>query len=94
MKKYISILLTLTILFSLSSEAFAIDTSKVDVTLEGVGNYLYETVKEPAVSKAFEQKDRYSPCTNGLCNRHCRRQSVVNHTFSSYELYDGIFEGF
>ena len=49
MKKYISILLTLTILFSLSSEAFAIDTSKVDVTLEGVGNYLYETVKEPAV---------------------------------------------
>lgn len=49
MKKYISILLILTILFSLSSEAFAIDTSKVDVTLEGVGNYLYETVKEPAV---------------------------------------------
>lgn len=49
MKKYISILLTLTILFSLSSEAFAIDTSKVDVTLEGVGKYLYETVKEPAV---------------------------------------------
>ncbi len=49
MKKFISILLTLTIFFSLSSEAFAFDTDKVDVTLESVGNYLYKTVKNPAV---------------------------------------------
>ncbi len=49
MKKIISILLTLIFLFSLSSEVFALDTDKVDVTLERVGNYLYETVKEPTV---------------------------------------------
>ncbi len=49
MKKFISILLTLTILFSLSSEVLAFDNNKVDVTLESVGNYLYETVKEPIV---------------------------------------------
>jgi len=49
MKKYISILLTLTILFSLSLSAFAYDTNKVNATLESVGNYLYETVKEPQV---------------------------------------------
>ncbi len=49
MKNFISILLTLTILFSLSLEVFAFDTDKVDVTLESVGNYLYETVKEPMV---------------------------------------------
>ncbi len=49
MKKVISILLTLTILFSISSEVFAFDTDKVYVTLESVGNYLYETVKEPIV---------------------------------------------
>ena len=50
MKKFISILLTLTILFSLSSEVFAFDKNKVNVTLESVGNYLYETVKEPIVA--------------------------------------------
>ncbi len=50
MKKFISILLSFTILFSLSSEVFAFDTDKVDATLESVGNYLYETVKEPTVS--------------------------------------------
>ncbi|MBE7022144.1 MAG: hypothetical protein E7414_02870 [Ruminococcaceae bacterium] len=50
MKKFISILLTLTILFSISSAAFAFDTDKVDVALESVGNYLYETVKEPIVA--------------------------------------------
>lgn len=49
MKKFISLLLTLTILLSLSSTAFAFDTDKVDVTLESVGNYIYETVKEPIV---------------------------------------------
>lgn len=49
MNKFISVLLTLTIIFSLSSEAFAFDSAKVDVTLERVGNYLYETVKEPIV---------------------------------------------
>lgn len=49
MKKFISILLTLTILFSLSSEGFAFDDDKVDVTLESVGNYLYKTVKNPIV---------------------------------------------
>ncbi len=49
MKKVTSILLTLTILFSLSSEVLAFDNNKVDVTLESVGNYLYETVKEPIV---------------------------------------------
>ncbi len=49
MKKFISILLSFTILFSLSSEVFAFDTDKVNVTLERVGNYLYETVKEPIV---------------------------------------------
>ena len=49
MKKFIGILLTLTIIFSLSSEVFAFDTDKVNVTLESVGNYLYKTVKEPIV---------------------------------------------
>ena len=49
MKKFISILLSFTILFSLSLSAFAFDTDKVNVTLESVGNYLYETVKEPIV---------------------------------------------
>ena len=49
MKKFISILLSFTILFSLSLSAFAYDTNKVNVTLESVGNYLYETVKEPIV---------------------------------------------
>ena len=50
MKKFISVLLTLTILFSLSSEVFAYDKNKVNATLESVGNYLYETVKEPIVA--------------------------------------------
>ena len=49
MKKFISILLTLTILFSLSSEVFAFDNDKADAICESVGNYLYETVKEPVV---------------------------------------------
>ena len=49
MNKFISILLTLIIAFSLSPQVFACDTDKVDVTLESVGNYLYETVKEPIV---------------------------------------------
>ena len=49
MKKFIGIILTLSILFSLSSEVLAFDISKVDATLESVGNYLYETVKEPQV---------------------------------------------
>ena len=49
MKKYISILLALTILFSLSSTVFAFDINKAAATLESVGNYLYETVKEPIV---------------------------------------------
>ncbi|MBR5614502.1 MAG: S-layer homology domain-containing protein [Clostridia bacterium] len=49
MKRFISILLTLMIIFSLSSQAFAFDKDKVDVTLESVGNYLYETVKKPIV---------------------------------------------
>lgn len=49
MKKFIGIILTLSILFSLSSEVLAFDISKVNATLESVGNYLYETVKEPQV---------------------------------------------
>ena len=49
MKKIISIFLSFTILFNLSLSAFAYDTNKVNVTLESVGNYLYETVKEPIV---------------------------------------------
>ena len=49
MKKFISILLTLTILLSLSSKVFAFDADKADVILENVGNYLYESVKEPIV---------------------------------------------
>ena len=49
MKKNISIFLSFTILFSLSLSAFAYDTNKVNATLESVGNYLYETVKEPQV---------------------------------------------
>ncbi len=49
MKKFISILLILTIFFSLSSKVFAFDTDKIDVTLQSVGNYLYETVKEPII---------------------------------------------
>ena len=49
MKKIISIFLSFTILFSLSLSAFAYDTNKVNATLESVGNYLYETVKEPQV---------------------------------------------
>ena len=50
MKKIISIFLSFTILFSLSLSAFAYDTNKVNATLESVGNYLYETVKEPQVA--------------------------------------------
>ena len=50
MKKIISIFLSFTILFSLSSGVLAFDISKVDATLESVGNYLYETVKEPQVA--------------------------------------------
>ncbi len=49
MKKFIGIILTLSILFSLSSEVLAFDNNKVNATLESVGNYLYETVKEPQV---------------------------------------------
>ena len=49
MKKFIGIILTLSILFSLSSGALAFDNNKVNATLESVGNYLYETVKEPQV---------------------------------------------
>ena len=49
MKKFLSILLTLTMLFSFSFEAFASGSDNVNVTLESVGNYLYETVKEPTV---------------------------------------------
>ena len=49
MKKIIAILLTLASLFGLSSEVFAFDTDKVNFTLESVGDYLYETVKEPIV---------------------------------------------
>ena len=50
MKKFIGIILTLSILFSLSLSAFAYDTNNVNATLESVGNYLYETVKEPQVA--------------------------------------------
>ena len=50
MKKFIGIILTLSILFSLSSGALAFDNNKVNATLESVGNYLYETVKEPQVA--------------------------------------------
>ena len=49
MKKFIGIILTLSILFSLSSGTLAFDNNKVNATLESVGNYLYETVKEPQV---------------------------------------------
>ena len=49
MKKFIGIILSLSILFCLSSEVLAFDISKVDTTLESVGIYLYETVKEPQV---------------------------------------------
>ena len=49
MKKFIGIILTFSILFSISSEVLAFDNNKVDTTLESVGNYLYETVKEPQV---------------------------------------------
>ncbi len=49
MKKFIGIILSLSILFSISLSAFAYDTNKVNATLESVGNYLYETVKDPQV---------------------------------------------
>ena len=45
MKKAISIILTLTVLFSLQIQVFAYDIDR----LESVGNYLYETVKNPVV---------------------------------------------
>ena len=56
MKKFIGIILTLTILFSLSSEVFAFDNNKVNATLESVGNYLYKTVKEPQVKPSGQSQ--------------------------------------
>ena len=50
MKRFTGVFLNLIIIFSLSSIAFAYDADKVNVTLKSVGNYLYETVKEPIVS--------------------------------------------
>lgn len=50
MKKTISILLTLIIVFSCSAQAFAINIDKVDALTRDVGTYLYETVKKPIVS--------------------------------------------
>ncbi len=49
MKKFISIFLTLIMIFSFSSQAFAEDADNVDALTESVGNYLYETVKTPLV---------------------------------------------
>jgi len=50
MKKISWIFLILTILFSISSVAFAYDADKADVISEHVANYLYETVSQPQVS--------------------------------------------
>ena len=50
MKKFIGIILSLTILFSLSLSAFAYDANKVNATLDSVGNYLYKTIKKPQVA--------------------------------------------
>ena len=47
MRKIISVLLTLIMLFGFSAQAF--DTDKVNSLTQSVGNYLYETVKNPAV---------------------------------------------
>ena len=47
MRKIISILLTLIMIFSFSAQAF--DTDKVNSLTQSVGNYLYETVKSPVV---------------------------------------------
>ena len=49
MRKIISILLTLIMIFSFSSQTFASDSDKVTALTESVGNYLYETVKSPVV---------------------------------------------
>ncbi|MBQ8808673.1 MAG: hypothetical protein IJZ81_05140, partial [Clostridia bacterium] len=49
MKKFISIFLTLIMVFSFSLQVFAFDTDKVDALTENVGNYLYESVKNPIV---------------------------------------------
>ena len=49
MKKLISILITWTILFNLSLSVSASGADKADVILDSVGNYLYQTVKEPVV---------------------------------------------
>ena len=48
MRKITSILLTLIMIFGFSAQAF--DTDKVNVLTESVGNYLYQTVKNPMVS--------------------------------------------
>jgi hypothetical protein len=37
-------------LFNLSLSAFAFDADRVNEVLQSVGNYLYETVKEPVVA--------------------------------------------
>ena len=47
MKKFISVFITLVILFTSWLPAVAFDTDKADAALKDVGNYLYEAVKEP-----------------------------------------------
>ena len=47
MKKFTAIFLTLIMLFGFSAQAF--DTDKVNSLTQSVGNYLYETVKNPVV---------------------------------------------
>lgn len=49
MKRVVSIFLTLLIIFSISLQTFAFYTDKVDEVYKKVGNYIYETVKEPIV---------------------------------------------
>lgn len=50
MRKIISILLSITICFSMSLSVSAYDDSEIDTLTDSVGSYLYETVENPQVS--------------------------------------------
>ena len=50
MKKVISILLLAATIFGFSVQVYATSADKVSDTIESVGKYLYETVKEPTIS--------------------------------------------
>ncbi|MBQ4630032.1 MAG: S-layer homology domain-containing protein, partial [Clostridia bacterium] len=52
MKKIMSVVLTLTMLFSLSIPSFALETADSNELMKDVGKYLYETVSNPVVSSA------------------------------------------